>query len=84
MVNRDLILAPRTLRVPRVVALAAVLAPFLERIIVRLDHFSRDDAGGFGQICADLERFLDDLKTHGQKEMELLQHSFVQEEGGEG
>jgi hypothetical protein len=56
----------------------------LERIIVRLDRVSGDDATGFGQICADLERFLDDLKTHGQKESELLQRSFTQEEGGSG
>ncbi len=56
----------------------------LERIILRLDHVSRDDAGGFGQVCADLERFLDNLRAHGQKERELLQRSFVQEEGGSG
>jgi hypothetical protein len=56
----------------------------LERIIVRLERVSRDDAGEFGQICADLERFLDDLRMHGQKESELLQHSFTQEEGGSG
>jgi len=56
----------------------------LQRIIVLLDHISHDDAGGFGKICADLERFLDDLRTHGQKERELLQHSFTQEEGGSG
>ncbi|MHC4091903.1 MAG: hypothetical protein ACYSUQ_06715 [Planctomycetota bacterium] len=56
----------------------------LQRLIVRLDHVSRDDAGGFGQICADLERFLDDLRTHGQKESELLQHSVTQGEGGSG
>ncbi len=56
----------------------------LGRIIIRLDHVSTDDAAGFGKTCADLERFLDDLRTHGQKERELLQRSFTQEEGGEG
>jgi hypothetical protein len=56
----------------------------LARIIVRLDFVSPDDAGGFGQICADLERFLDDLRAHGEKEGDLLQHSFTQEEGGSG
>ena len=56
----------------------------LEAIIVRLELVSRDDAGPFGQLCADLERLLDDLKTHGQKECELLQHSFTQEQGGSG
>jgi hypothetical protein len=56
----------------------------LRRIIVRLERVSHDDAGGFERICAELERFLDDLKTHGQKERELLQHSFAQEAGGPG
>jgi len=56
----------------------------LERIILRLDHISRDDARGFGLICANLERFLDDLRRLGQNEAELLQHSFTQEEGGSG
>ncbi|MBN2561424.1 MAG: hypothetical protein JXQ75_10890 [Phycisphaerae bacterium] len=56
----------------------------LQRIIVRLDHVSPDDAGGFGQICANLDRFLDDLRSQGEKESELLQHSFTQEEGGSG
>ena len=53
----------------------------LGRIILRLDHVSTDDAAGFGKTCADLERFLDDLRAHGEKERELLQHSFTQEEG---
>ena len=56
----------------------------LGRIILRLDYVSPDDAAGFGKTCADLERFLDDLRAHGQKERELIQHSFNQEEGGSG
>ena len=56
----------------------------LGSIILRLDHVSTDDAAGFGKTCADLERFLDDLRTHGQKESELLERSFNQEEGGSG
>ncbi len=55
-----------------------------ERIILRLEYVSPDGAPAFRQVCAELERFLDDLKAHGQKEMELLQHSFAQEEGGSG
>ncbi len=54
----------------------------LERIIVRLERVSRDDAGGFGKTCAELERFLDDLRAHGHKERDLLQRSFAQEQGG--
>ena len=53
----------------------------LGRIILRLDHVSTDDAAGFGKTCADLERFLDDLRAHGERERELLQRSFAQEEG---
>ena len=56
----------------------------LERIIVRLERVSRDDADEFGKICAELERLLDNLRAHGEKERELLQHSFIQEEGGTG
>lgn len=56
----------------------------LERIIVRLDQMSGDDSDRFGQACVDLERFLDELTAHGQRETALLQHSFAQEEGGSG
>lgn len=56
----------------------------LESIIIRLDRVSRDDAGGFEQLCADLTRFLDALSVHGRKERALLQRSFAQEEGGTG
>jgi hypothetical protein len=53
-----------------------------ERIIVRLEYVSPDDAAGFGKVCAELERYLEDLRAHGQKEMELAQRSFSQKEGG--
>ena len=56
----------------------------LGRIILRLDHASTDDAARFGKTCADLERFLDGLRAHGQKERELLQNSFTREEGESG
>ena len=56
----------------------------LGRIILRLDHVSTDDAAGFGKTCADLERFLDGLRAHGEKERELLQRSLTQEQGGSG
>jgi hypothetical protein len=55
-----------------------------ERIIVRLEYVSPDDSAGFGKICAALERYLADLKAHGQKEMEFLQRSFNQEEDESG
>jgi len=53
-----------------------------ERIILRLEYVSPDDAAAFGKVCAELEYYLEQLKTHGQKERELLQHSFTQEQGG--
>jgi len=52
-----------------------------ERIIVRLEYVSPDDADGFAKVCAELEHYLVDLQAHGQKEMELLQRSFQQKEG---
>ena len=62
----------------------AMLRDSLERLVIRLDCISSDDFGGFEEICADLERFLDHLRTHNQKEAELLQCSFNQEVGGRG
>jgi hypothetical protein len=55
-----------------------------ERIILRLEYVSPDDAAAFDKLCAELECYLDQLKAHGQQEMELIQHAFIQEEGGEG
>lgn len=55
-----------------------------ERIMLRLECVSPDDSAAIGDVCAELECYLEQLKTHGQKEMELLHHSFVQEEGGSG
>lgn len=55
-----------------------------ERIIFRLEYVSPNDAAAFGEVCAALESYLAELKAHGQREMELLQHSFNQEDGGSG
>ena len=55
-----------------------------ERIILRLEYVSPDDTAALGKVCAELERYLDQLKTHGEKEMDLLHHSVTQVEGGEG
>lgn len=55
-----------------------------ERIILQLEDVSPNDAAAFSGVCIELDHFLDDLDTHGQREMSLLQHSFVQEEGGSG
>jgi hypothetical protein len=61
----------------------AELQANFERIILRLEYVSPDDAAAIGKVCAEFERHLEQLESHGQKEGDLLQHSFVQEEGGE-
>jgi hypothetical protein len=55
-----------------------------ERIILRLEYVSPDDADALEKVCAEIACYLDQLKTQGQEEMELLQHSMAQVEGGEG
>lgn len=56
----------------------------LQRIVVELDHSSPDDTIAFGQLCGAFSLVLDALVKHGQRECELLQHSFTQEHGGSG
>lgn len=56
----------------------------LEKLAIRLDRLSTQDTGEFRQACADLEQFLDALRLHSQREIELHQHSFTQEVGGSG
>lgn len=55
-----------------------------ERIILRLEYVSPNDAAEFEIVCAELECYLDRLKAFSQQEIDLIQHSFIQEEGGEG
>jgi len=62
----------------------ASLRDGLERIIVRLEHAIPNDTAELEEVCLELGRFLDTLRTHGEKECELLQRSFAQEEGGSG
>ncbi|HSS65973.1 MAG TPA: hypothetical protein VLS27_16215, partial [Gammaproteobacteria bacterium] len=38
-----------------------------ERIILRLEYVSPDDAAAFGEVCAELECYLEQLRTHGEK-----------------
>jgi iron-sulfur cluster repair protein YtfE (RIC family) len=60
------------------------LQAHLERMMLRLEHISADETAAFEGLCAELEHYLEDLSAHGQKEMELLQRSFAQEDGGSG
>ncbi len=55
-----------------------------DRILLRLEDMLPDDTAAFVNTCVELERYLDQLKIHGQHEMELLQHAILQEQGGEG
>jgi len=55
-----------------------------ERISLQLEYVSPDDASAFKEVCAELESYLDQVELHGKKEMDLLQHSFARDEGGEG
>jgi hypothetical protein len=55
-----------------------------EGIVMKLEYVSPDDAAGFREVCAELERYLESLNAHGRKEMELLRCSFSQEEGEPG
>ncbi len=60
------------------------LQDHLERMILRLEHISPNETAAFEGLCAEFERYLEDLGAHGQKEMELLQQCFAQDEGGSG
>ncbi len=60
------------------------LQDHLEQLIVRLEHVSPAETAPFQALCQDLAHYLEELTDHGQKEMELLQECFAQEEGGSG
>ncbi len=62
----------------------AALRTRLEGLAERTDQVSWDDALAFKQICADLVTLLEDLQSHGQEEVALLQRSMNQDEGGTG
>lgn len=47
-----------------------------ERIIVRLELVSPNDASGFEKVCTELSQYLEALKAHGANEMDLLQRAF--------
>lgn len=55
-----------------------------ERTMFQLEYVPSADVASFDHVCSQLEQHLTDLRALGQKETELLQHSFVQEEGGSG
>jgi len=56
----------------------------LESILLRLEELSSNDSEAFAKLCGELSVLLDDLGKHGRAECDLLQHSFMQDEGGSG
>ena len=56
----------------------------LARLQPELDALSEWEEDRFRQICNDIRQLLDDIDTHDQQEVELLQESLMDEEGGQG
>lgn len=54
------------------------------QFVQRLERLSAMEPVVLGQVCDDLLILLDKIEQHSQKEMNLLQEAFIQEEGGEG
>jgi hypothetical protein len=46
-----------------------------EGIVLRLEYVSPDNVDALQRVCAELERYLDELNTHGRKELKLLRRS---------
>lgn len=55
-----------------------------EKLILRLEYVSPEDAAGFAKLCVELEEYLSELRTHGQRETELLQRAFRPTAGRSG
>lgn len=56
----------------------------LNRIVSRLDRLSPQDAERLTQECEELAFWLRGYESHCDKESQLLQESFLRDEGGEG
>lgn len=51
-----------------------------EKIVLRLEYVSPDDAAGFAKVCEELENYLADVRAHSEKELALLQCAFKPKE----
>jgi len=60
------------------------LQSHLESMMLKLEHVSPQNTHSIAEICTELEKYLDDLSSHGKQEIDLLQKTFGQEEGGSG
>jgi hemerythrin-like domain-containing protein len=56
----------------------------LKKLLPELNSLTEWEDERFGQVCQELRQLLDDLDRHDQEEVELLQQSLVDEEGGQG
>jgi len=53
-------------------------------LLPELHSLSESEEASFYRVCEDLRQLLDDLDCHDQQEVELLQQSLLEDEGGEG
>jgi hypothetical protein len=56
----------------------------LRELLPKLDLLSDWQEANFDQACEELRQLLDDIDRHDKQEVELLQQSLWDEEGGEG
>ena len=56
----------------------------LNRILSRLRRVEPTDHAAFTKISDDLTALLEHLDEHSRKEIDLLQHALLEDEGGEG
>ena len=72
---------------PRIEALAGDHQCFrlrIDRLMGELDALREWEEQEFHEVCAELDAFLDDVDCHDAQEIELLQQSLLDVEGGEG
>jgi hemerythrin-like domain-containing protein len=70
---------------PQVDALRAehdVLRRALRRVGLQLERLTPDDSAPIDQVSAELVSLLERVDEHSQREVDLLQESLLQEEGG--
>ena len=56
----------------------------LKRMLPELNALNEWEESSFKRVCNDLQQLLDDIDRHDKQEVELLQQSLVEEEGGQG
>lgn len=54
------------------------------RINYRLEQLSPTDLSAFQENCSKLNKLLEEINDHNQRETELIQEAFLEDVGGEG